>query len=168
LKLNKSKCISTIAFVLLLLISTFVTVIPDAKAADVTTIAYLSVAPNPVGVDQTLTLVANVQPIPPTGFDVYHGLTITITKPDGTTQTIGPLDTSTIGSQFATYTPTMVGTYEFKMEYAGETFPSGATHLPSRKNRYSLGQKIRLPLVTGNDLSTPETGTGETLQAIGL
>ncbi len=132
MKLNKSKYISTITFVLLLLISTFATLIPTAKAADVPTYAYLSVSPNPVGVSQTLSLVATVQPLPPTGFDVYHGLTITITKPDGTTQTIGPLDTSTIGGQFAVYTPAQVGTYQFKMDYAGETFPSGATHLPSQ------------------------------------
>ena len=132
MRLKKSRVFSTITFALLIFLLTFVTAIPDARAANVKTYAYLSVAPNPVGVDQLLTLVANVQPIPPTGFDVYHGLTITITKPDGTTQTIGPLDTSTIGSQFATYTPTLVGTYQFKMVYAGETFPSGATHLSSQ------------------------------------
>ena len=132
MKFNKFTYISTITFVFLLLISTFATVIPDVKAADVPTVAYLSAAPNPVGVNQLITIVVNVQPIPPTGFDVYHGLTITITKPDGTTQTIGPLDTTTIGSQFATFTPTTLGTYQFKMDYAGETFPSGATHLPSQ------------------------------------
>jgi hypothetical protein len=131
LKLNKSKIISTIAFVFLLLISTFVAIIPDAKAADVTTYPYLAVSPNPVGVDQQVTIQAWVQPLPPTGQFVYHGLTITITKPDGTIQTIGPLDTSTIASQYTIYTPTMVGTYSVQMSYAGETFPTGATHLPS-------------------------------------
>jgi hypothetical protein len=130
--LKKNKSTLTIVFAAILLLSTFTIMMPAVKAADVPTYAYLSVSPNPVGVGQTLSLVATVQPLPPTGFDVYHGLTITITKPDGTTQTIGPLDTSTIGGQFAFHTPTQVGTYQFKMDYAGETFPSGATHLPSQ------------------------------------
>jgi len=130
--LKKNKSILAILFTTTLLMSTFLLFIPSANAADVTTYCYLSVSPNPVGVGQTLSLVATVQPLPPTGFDVYHGLTIEITKPDGTTQTIGPLDTSTIGGQFAFHTPTQIGTYQFQMFYPGETFPSGATHLSSQ------------------------------------
>jgi hypothetical protein len=122
---------STITFIIMLSITSIATSVISGQAADVPTYSYLSVSPNPVGVGQTLSLVATVQPLPPTGFDVYHDLTILITKPDGTTQTIGPFDTSTIGGQFAFHTPTQVGTYEFSMSYPGETFPSGATHLAS-------------------------------------
>ena len=52
----KNKRVFTIALAFLLLISTLVTVVPNVKAADVPTYAYLSVAPNPVGVNQLLTL----------------------------------------------------------------------------------------------------------------
>ena len=155
MKLKKSRVFSTITFALLIFLSAFVTTIPDARAADVKTYAYISAAPNPVGVNQLITIIVNVQPIPPTGYDVYHGLTITITKPDGTTQTIGPLDTSTIGAQFATYTPTLVGTYMFKNDYAGETFPSGAKHLPSQSQiKEVVVQEDFIPIWQENPIPT--------------
>ncbi len=131
---TRNKTFATLTLVLTLVISIFMAGIPamTAQANDVTTYAYLSIAPNPIGVNQQFTVITWVQPLPPTGDFVYHGLTVTITKPDGNTETVGPLDTSTIASQFFVYTPDMVGTYEFQMSYAGETFPTGQNHLPSQ------------------------------------
>ena len=47
---------------------------------------------------------------------VGHGwedLTVTVTKPDATTETLGPFRTDSTGGTGAIYTPTMIGTYTF-------------------------------------------------------
>src|SRR5665647_638189 len=56
------------------------------------TIAHLSFRPNPIGINQPL--LVNMWMQPPTHVSRYFtGLTVTLTKPDGTTETIGPMDT---------------------------------------------------------------------------
>ena len=129
----KTKTLVMTTLIVILITSSLLAGLPAAIAQgrDVVTYAYLSVDPNPIGVNQQVTIIMWVQPIPPTGDFVYHGLTVTITKPDSSTEIIGPLNTSTIASQFVVYTPTSVGNYQFQMRYAGETFPTGEHHLPS-------------------------------------
>ncbi len=104
--------------------------VPSVNAADQETRAFLSLNPNPVGVNQPVDVTAILQPIPPLATDKFTGMTITITKPDGTTETVGPLTSSPIGSQYFSYTPTMTGIYRFQFTYAGDTF-ANATYLPS-------------------------------------
>lgn len=129
--MKKIKNFLHLTIIIALITSAFVTTSVVAQAQDVSTYAYLSVEPNPIGVNQQVTIITWLQPLPPTGDFVYHGLTVTITKPNGNIETIGPLNTSTIASQFVVYTPDSIGTYEFQMSYAGETFPTGQNHLPS-------------------------------------
>jgi outer membrane protein assembly factor BamB len=129
MKNTKNIEILTITAILVLLASSLITISP-VQAANQETRAFLSINPNPVGVNQLVEVTAILQPIPPLATDKFHGMTITITKPDGTTETKGPLTSSPIGSQYFVYTPTVVGTYKFKFTYAGETFQNG-TYMPS-------------------------------------
>lgn len=117
-------------FVFILAMATLLTLLPSATAADQETRAFLALNPNPVGVNQNVDVTAILQPIPPLATDKFHGMVVTITKPDGTTETKGPYTSSAIGSQYFVYTPTMVGTYKFQFSYPGETFAS-ANFLPS-------------------------------------
>ena len=123
-KFQKKQTLTTIALILMLTSVALMVGIPAAAAVDVTTYAYLSVEPNPVGVGQTVLANAWILPLQPTATDVFHGLTVTITKPDATTES-RTLTTSTVGSQYFSYTPTQVGTYSFKLRYAGEVFTRG-------------------------------------------
>jgi hypothetical protein len=53
----------------------------------------------------------------------FHDYKLTITKPDGTTETkTWAVVTDTASSQFTLYTPTQVGTYRFKFEFPGQTY----------------------------------------------
>jgi hypothetical protein len=133
MKLAKDKTAAAIALILMLTITaTFITCLPVVNAADVPTYAFLAVAPNPVGVGQTVQVSVWVSPVPPSYPDVMHGFTVTITKPDGTTETKGPLTAFLMGAQFFTYTPNAVGNYTFQFSYPGETFSStGDVWLPS-------------------------------------
>jgi len=59
------------------------------------------------------------------------GFKVTITKPDGNIDTLGPKDSWPMGAAFFTYTPTMTGEYSLKFNYPGQTFPSGEVYLPA-------------------------------------
>jgi len=124
--LTRNKTLATIALILILTFFAFMASTPSVKAANIETRAFLTVNPNPVGVEQSSQVTVWLQPLPPTAFDVYHGLKVTITKPDGTTETRGPLTTSVLGSQFFEYVPTQVGTYTLQFDYPGETYQNGA------------------------------------------
>ena len=133
LQKNKmNKMFSIVTLILLLLFTSFVANTPIAKAANIKTYAYLSVNPNRISLGEQTVVNAWLQPIPPTGADVFHGFTVKITKPDGNSETQGPLTSSPIGSQYFNYRPTMLGTYTFQFTYPGEDFAGGTvTYLPS-------------------------------------
>jgi len=84
----------------------------------------LAVNPNPTGVDQTVDIIIWGQPIPPGSGEVFHDFTVTITKPSGTTQTLGPVDSWPIGAMALRYTPTEVGDYTLVLDYPGDYFAS--------------------------------------------
>ncbi|MFB3888855.1 MAG: PQQ-binding-like beta-propeller repeat protein [Candidatus Bathyarchaeia archaeon] len=115
------------AAILLTLSMAIIAAVPAVNAIEVQTYAYLSVEPNPVGVGQPVLINAWLLPLQPTASDVFHGLTVTVTKPDGGVET-RTLTTSTVGSQYFQYVPQMVGNYSVKLTYPGETFTRGGYH----------------------------------------
>jgi hypothetical protein len=127
--MNKKKFFSLIT-VALLFFGIFTIALPLANAASVTTYAFLAVNPDPVGVNQPITIVVWIAPIAPGVGDLHTGYTVTITKPDGTTSTLGPKTAWPHGAAAWGYTPTAVGDYSFKFNYAGDTF-AGDDFLPS-------------------------------------
>jgi hypothetical protein len=48
-------------------------------------------------------------------------MTVKVTHPDGTTETLGPFTSDATGGTSTTYTPTAVGNYSFQMIFAGQT-----------------------------------------------
>src|SRR5512138_1442825 len=72
-------------------------------------------------------------------------MTVTVTKPDGTTQTLGPVTTDTTGVTGIDYTPTMVGTYylqanfpEQKIQYTAAGTLQNTTMKASQSEKYTL------------------------------
>jgi len=113
---------------ILLLTITFLTVFtPSAKAFDSewTTYAYVMISPNPVGVGQTVLVTGQIDKVSPLAVGVaegtlFEGLTVEITKPDGTKETKGPFELYTMSNNFFTYTPTQTGTYTFQTFFPGQ------------------------------------------------
>jgi outer membrane protein assembly factor BamB len=89
------------------------------------TYAYLSVTPNPVGVGQAVYIGFWVDKVPPTANaqygDRWHNFTVTVTKPDGSTEKLGPYSSDAVGGAFTTYAPATVGTYNFVFNFPGQT-----------------------------------------------
>ncbi len=126
LKFQKKQALIAIALILILtIVMTFGTLQPTVRALEIPTFIILSVAPDPVGVSQSVFVGAFMtKPAPTTTFvygDLYANVTIQIVQPDGTKETKGPYLCDTVGGTWFTYTPTKVGTYTFQAFYPGQT-----------------------------------------------
>jgi len=130
MKFAKNKTIAiAIAIFLTLSMSASMMLVPTANAHtppwQIATMAFLNVAPNPIGVGQTLTVNFWLQMPPPTAGitygDRWENITVKVTLPDGTTTTLGPFASDDTGGTFTTYTPTQLGNYTFQMSFPGQT-----------------------------------------------
>ncbi len=135
-KMNpKHKLQTTIALLLVLSMSVSFGVMSNANAHtppwNVPTYAHINIMPNPIGVNQPVTVYFWIDtPFP--GALVSndyrpHDYTLVITSPDGknvTKKWAVVMDSTS--SQFTIYTPTTVGTYTFTFIYPGQTYLFGA------------------------------------------
>ena len=98
------------------------TLAPGKVAAD--TWAYVIANPNPIGVGQTANLGFFIDKAPPTALyyygDRWKNMTVLETKPDGTTETLGPFTSDATGGTFASFTPTQIGNYSFVLTFPGQ------------------------------------------------
>jgi len=142
---NKTK-ISTIALILMLAISAVLVALPVTTAHsppwEYRLYARIHVAPDPVGVHESVLIVASVNWALP-GADYFNDIrpedvTITIKKPDETIITY-PFDRApdSGGSAFITYTPDMVGTYTVKAVYSDTIYHWNSTNTPGLSSMYN-------------------------------
>ena len=152
--LNKTKITSITAIILLIasmmLISMPVkaqtethgapttTVYPLAPPAGVTpnqtieTIPYISVTPNTIGVGQPLLVNLWMQPPLHVSKAFTKSFVVTFTKPDGTTEQIGPMNSFQADTTaWFNYYPDQVGTWKVKFDFLGNFFPEGNYYSPS-------------------------------------
>jgi hypothetical protein len=134
---SKKSKISSITLSLILTISAILIVLPIATARDppitINSYPYLVASPNPVGINQQVIVVMWIdKPMPETSVnnDIRRfDYTLTITKPDGTTQTMyWPIVDDTTSIQFTVFTPDLIGTYTLLFEYAGQIYTWNATN----------------------------------------
>jgi outer membrane protein assembly factor BamB len=96
-----------------------------AQYGTVTTYAYVLVAPESIGLGQSVYVTAWIDKAPPTATiasgDRWVNMTVYITRPDGSVDTIGPLTSDSAGGASTSYTPTMMGEYSAYMYFPGET-----------------------------------------------
>ena len=118
--LRNTTKISTITLILVLTISAISIALPITSAHDpaweIPTWTYISVSPDPIGVGQRL-LIAIISNTPPPTADGPYGdrwnFYMDVTKPDGNSETVGPLLADSTGNSYAIYNPDQVGTYTF-------------------------------------------------------
>ena len=134
MKTLKNKTVTLITLILMLTIVLPLFVLPNnANAASTRmTYAYIGVTPNPMGVgQQTLLHIGVTQP-----YNAVRGgwedLTVTVTRPDGTTETLGPFKTDPTGGLGHIYVPSMTGDYTFQTHFPETVNPirqTGATSM---------------------------------------
>ena len=89
------------------LVSTIAAIpIQPAKAATTQkTYAIADAIPNPIGLGESTLLKCGISEAAPSAAYGWSGITFTIVKPDGTTETLGPFTTDSTGSGYTTYAP---------------------------------------------------------------
>ena len=89
---------------------------------DKTTYAYIGTIPDTVGINQPILLHVGISDYLAITSHGWENLTITVTKPDGTTETLGPFRTDSTGGTGTVYTPTMIGTYKFQTHFPEQLY----------------------------------------------
>jgi hypothetical protein len=128
-RINKKQSTALTFIMLLTMTALLFTYLPSASAEDVIdTYAFISAAPNPVGVRQPLGIALWINEVPPSaggaGGDRWQNMTVTVTKPDGTTDKLGPFTSDPVGNAWTIYIPTTLGTYYFQSNFQGQSFPN--------------------------------------------
>ncbi len=123
----KTKKLTAITFSLMLTISALIASMPAINAAvvEVDTFCFVMASPDPVQVNQPLIVTYQLDKVSPTATGVeegdhFTGFTVKITKPDGTTENMGPYEAWSISGAFFIYTPSMIGTYTFQASFPGQ------------------------------------------------
>jgi hypothetical protein len=126
--LNNKK-IATITIAIFLTTIMILSIIPLPTATAQTTSQevepwpFINAIPNPAQVGTSVLLhVGSLWPIG-TVSDGWEGLTVTVTKPDGTTTTIGPIRTDSTGGTGVNFVPDTVGTYTLQTHFPEQKAP---------------------------------------------
>jgi len=133
MNINKSRSkIFAIALTLVFTISTIFAVLPVATAQDVTraTYPFLGVVPNPVGNGQIVLFHIGIFQQLQSAKMSWEGLSITIERPDGQTDTISDIATDATGGTGRTYTPDQVGIYYCTSHFPEQVIEAGVNEAP--------------------------------------
>jgi hypothetical protein len=130
------KIVAASLILMLTIIMTLGTLPTTVQALEIPTYLILSVAPNPVGMNQPVYVGAFMsKPTPTASFvygDLYANLTIQIVRPDGTKETKGPFLGDAVGGTWFTYVPTTAGDYTFQAFYPGQTLTGSNPRYPQQ------------------------------------
>jgi hypothetical protein len=121
--------------------------LPAGVTPDVTvkTSLGLSVSPNPIGLNQPLLVNMWINP-PVTNARFLTGYTVTFTKPDGTKDSVGPLNSyQGDATAWFDYTPDQVGTWKAKFDFPGNYYPAGNYTSGQLPGFSSYGQVFNMP-----------------------
>jgi len=121
---NNTKTFTIAMFLLITIAASVMLGSSTVNAVDFNTYAFLSVAPHPVGVGQTVTIIMWLDKPTPTASgtlgDHWQNYEVTITKPDGTTETLGPYEGDATAAHTIYYKPSKAGQYTFQFSFPGQ------------------------------------------------
>ncbi len=166
-KIHRKQTLSSIALILLLTVSGIMAAMPTSKAqtaaSPLPTNAYLSISPSPAGINQQVTLEMWLGQPNPTATGLIGGrwdnFMVAITKPDGTTQTLGPFTANDASFTVTTYTPNQLGNYTFKFTFPGQHVTGVAPLTGQPINNYYAASSFTATLTVQQQpaLSYPQT-----------
>jgi outer membrane protein assembly factor BamB len=149
-KMSKNKIATLIALILMFAMVVSLVALPTTHAQlTKKTYPFIGAMPNPVGVGQETLLhfgisdaIAHTEEYQHEG---WFDLTVTVTRPDGNTETLGPFTTDTTGGTGTQYVPTMAGTYYLQVHFPEQTMrvtssgiPEGTIMLASDSEKLAL------------------------------
>lgn len=122
----------TVALVFAMIAPFSIMPLAEAQAARrVKTYPYIGAVPNPAQVGKPIMLHVGIS-LPATWPQTGHkGLTVTIERPDGKVDTLGPINTDTTGGTGVTYVPTITGTYYAQVHFPEQALEVAVLGLPA-------------------------------------
>lgn len=135
--MKKTKKITSATKPFILILTIFVTIIGCITVnaqipMNKPTYAFIGAMPNPLGVNQQTLLHIGITDPTPNIEHGWEGLTVTVTKPNGETETLGPYKTDATGGTGDVYVPDMVGTYKLQTHFPEQVMPEpGQRWLPA-------------------------------------
>ena len=117
----------TIAMALFLLfaitVSLFAVTATAQEPDEYKTYPFIGAVPNPVGVGQEVLLHVGITQQLASALVGWEGLTVTVERPDGKTETLGPFRTDSTGGTGTVYVPTMAGSYYLQTNFPQQEMP---------------------------------------------
>ncbi len=111
------------------------------KGTQVPTYAFINVAPNPIGVGQTVNVNFFVS-CPMENSERPQNMVVVMTNPAGQNTTFGPYTGDTTGGTFFNFVPPTVGSYTFQFYYGGQNLTgggwTGVLEMPSVSKPFTL------------------------------
>ena len=119
---NKKK--SAVAVLLILSMTFSLAFLPAANSqgAGTKTYPFINATPNPVQVGQETLLHIGISRSTILAYQGWTGLTVTVTRPDNTTTTIGPYTTDSTGGTGAVLVPDKAGTWYLQTNFPAQWF----------------------------------------------
>ncbi|MCW4019018.1 MAG: PQQ-binding-like beta-propeller repeat protein [Candidatus Bathyarchaeota archaeon] len=159
--LNLKKLSVSVLILMLAVSGTMMTLPASAQTEDspFPTNAYLTVSPNPVGVNQQVTFLMWLVQIEPTASGPQGGrwedFTLLITKPDGTTETLGPFTADDASYAHALYNPDKIGTYTVTFDFPGKHVTGVGGIVPIPVDSYYAASSFTLTLTVQQEPVVP-------------
>ncbi len=122
----------------------------NAQTTAKKTYAFINATPNPVGVGQETLLHIGISEATNGTYFGWTGLTVTMTKPDGTVQTLGPFKTDATGGTGYSITPDQVGTYTLQTHFPEQKMVPGFAFPPVERT-YAASDSPVVNLVVQQD-----------------
>ena len=127
MQISHRKTASAIALFLIAIFVISLVALPTSNAQGTTyrtktTYAVCGLMPNPVGVGQEVLVWLGITDMLNIATDGWTGLTVTVTRPDGTNETLGPFKTDATGATGTVYVPSAVGNYTFQTHFPAQWY----------------------------------------------
>jgi hypothetical protein len=110
---------------------------------EVPTWTYIALTNDVIGVNQNVYFIYWSNAVPPTAVGAYGDrwtFKVEVTKPDGSTETLGPWESDPVGGGWGMYTPDQVGTYSFVAEMPDQL----VTGEPVSPSGYYMGGEVAI------------------------
>jgi hypothetical protein len=140
---TKTKNLAVLILAILATSTISIAILPTTNAHSpswqLQTYMFVSIAPDPIGVGQAVNVNFWLNLPPPTANvqygDRWTNLSVVVTHPDGTKETLGPYTSDDTGGAHTRYTPTTTGNYSFQSFFGGQTL-EGKNLTPGTTNAF--------------------------------
>ena len=127
MRIKSGTIANVVALILMFAMIISLAALPTANAQEPPrkkTYAIIGAIPNPVGVGQEVLLHIGITDRLVSEEFGWEGLSVTITKPDGTTETLSDIKTDPTGGTGRVYVPTMAGNYTLQTHFPEQLNPA--------------------------------------------